>query len=185
MSNVEQFKGSFSEMARPNRFGVSGFGLGGQLQFLAKGASLPSATLSPAEAWYAGRSVKLAGDRQYPDWTVTMYQDIDAILYQNFQLWQQETLDHVSNLGWNSWADYKRDGQVVQYDREGFAIVGFTLIGAIPTELGALDLASDSNDTPSEFPVTLAFDYFIPMTVGDLARFTTDTAGNIPTVLSI
>lgn len=161
MSNVERFKSSFSEMARPNRFIVSGFGLSAyQLPYMAKGAQLPSASIGSAEAFYAGRSVKLAGDRIYPDWTITIYQDIESAIYNDFQEWQEQTLSHVPNIGSNEHVTYKRDGYVAQLDRSGGIVVAFKLIGAIPTELTGIDLAADSNDTPAEFTVTLAYDYF-------------------------
>lgn len=170
MSNVENFKASFDEMARPNRFAIWGFDLLGNasqaIPYMAKGGSLPSATLSPAEAWYAGRAVKLAGDRQYPDWNLTVYQDIHSEVYDAFQLWQETTLEHEDNVGSNFHGTYKRDGFVAQLDRSGGFIAGYRIVGAILTELGAIELAADSNDVPAEFPITLAYDYHEPIAAG-------------------
>jgi len=139
---------------------VTGFGLG-NIEYMAKAASLPAATIGPCEAWNSGRAVKLAGDRVYPDWTITVYQNNDADVYRQFQEWQEDTLSHVGNTGPGSHGAYKRDGSVMQLTRNGGTVAQFNLVGAMPTELGALELASDSNDTPAEFTVTLSYDYFV------------------------
>ena len=161
MASVERFKGTFSEMARPNRYVVRGFGLPAELEFHARSASLPSATIGVAEAWHGGRATKLGGDRVYPDWTITVYQSHQASIYREFELWQELVLLHEQNVGSPNKADYKRDGQVWQLGRDDSLIVGFNIVGAVPIELGALELAADSNDTPAEFTVTLAYDYFV------------------------
>lgn len=161
MSNVENFKASFSEMARPNRFRIMGFGVPSSLTYMAKAASLPAATLGVTEAWYAGRAVKLAGDRVYPDWTLTVYQSVDSDVYDSFQRWQEDTLSHIPNVGSNYHETYKRDGEVYLLDRQGLYVSKYSLHGAVITELGAIELASDTNDTPAEFTVTLAYDYFL------------------------
>jgi hypothetical protein len=160
MSGINQFKGSFLDLARPNRFEVSASVLGTGLRFLAKAASLPGATLGVMETPYMGRMVKIAGDRVYADWDVTVYQDDRGTVRKAVEEWQKVALSHEQNIGAAAHLQYKEDVTVRQLNRQDSVIQEYKLIGCFPTEIGLLDMAWDSNDTPAEFTITLAYDYY-------------------------
>ena len=48
-----------------------------QLSFLARSAQIPAMTIDPIEVPYFGRKIKLAGDRTFADWTITIMNDED------------------------------------------------------------------------------------------------------------
>lgn len=158
--SINNFKSRVADVARPNRFKVLGSILGGDISFLAKGASLPGANLGAMEVPYQGRPIKYAGDRTYDDWDITVYQDVTADIHNRVDDWMQTALGHESNIGALANQQYKEDLVVQQLDRADGVIKEVTLIGCFPTVLGPVELAWDSNDTPSEFTVTFAYDYF-------------------------
>lgn len=160
--SIQQFKSAVNELSRPNRFLVTGGApfLPPDTRFLAKGSSLPSATLGAMDVNYMGRAIKYAGDRVYDDWEITCYQDNTANLRRAIDGWMQSALSHRENQGALSWTEYKADLTVVQLDRRDNPIMEYRLIGCVPISLGALELAWETNDTPAEFPVTFAYDYY-------------------------
>lgn len=160
MSGINQFKGSFLDLARPNRFEVSASVLGGGLRFFAKGAQLPGATLGVMEVPYMGRNIKLAGDRVYADFELTVYMDDRGAVRKAVEAWQETALGHENNIGASAHLQYKEDVTVKLLNRQDSVIQEYKLIGCFPTEIGALDMQWDSNDTPAEFAITLAYDYY-------------------------
>ena len=158
--NVDTFKGSFASLARPTLYRVSGFGMPENLEFMCKAAQLPSTTLGMIEIPYQGRKIKIAGDRTYEDWTITVFNNVDWVLKDAFEDWVKSINDPVENIGSGAHADYKRDGKVDQLDMNGDVIASYNIIGSFPTNIAAVELAFDTNDTVEEFIVTLAFDYF-------------------------
>ena len=67
MPNIQDFKGSFDDLARANRYRVSGFGAPRGMQYMARTASAPASTIGTVEAPYQGRIIKLPGDRTYAE----------------------------------------------------------------------------------------------------------------------
>ena len=155
MASIDSFKGQFREMARSNRFRVTGFGVGKNLEFMAKGSQLPGSTIGVMDVPYQGRVIKMGGDRTFNDFTMTIYNDDTMSLLKEFNAWINLLNGEESNLG----TTVKREGSVEQLGRDGSVIATFNIKGAIPIDVAAVDLAFDSNDTPSEFSVTLAYDY--------------------------
>ena len=56
-------------------------------QFLCKAAQLPSSNVTPISIPFRGRSLKVAGDRTFDDWTVTVINDEDFKLRTAFEQW--------------------------------------------------------------------------------------------------
>lgn len=158
--SINTFKSKFQDISRANRFEVQGNILGGDISFLAKGASLPGATLGIMEVPYQGRMIKLAGDRVYDDWDITVYMANDADIRTRIDEWMATALGHETNIGALAHQQYKEDLTVKQLDRAGSPIMTYKMIGCMPTVLGPLELAWDTNDTPAEFTLTLAYDYY-------------------------
>ena len=155
MASIDTFKGQFSEMARSNRFRVTGFGVDSGLEYMAKGAQLPGSTIGVMDVPYQGRVIKMSGDRTFNDFTMTIYNDDSMTLLKDFNAWVNLLNGEETNVG----STVKRDGKIEQLGRDGSVIATFSITGAIPIDVAAVDLAFDTNDTPSEFSVTLAYDY--------------------------
>ena len=46
-------------------------------RFLVKAAALPASTIAPVEIPFRGRILKVAGDRTFETWTITVINDTD------------------------------------------------------------------------------------------------------------
>ena len=78
MATINQFKANLIGAGpRNNRFEVFIPRTGNKIQFLCKTAALPGQTITPLEMKYKGLTVKLAGDRTFEDWSVSIYNDTE------------------------------------------------------------------------------------------------------------
>ena len=157
--SYSEFKASFQDMARPNRFELTEIGLLTQ-PLLIKAASLPGVSSAAVEVFHDGRPVKLAGDRTYEDWNVTCHLDKNGVLFNEIHKWVNIACDST-NFGSTNKEDYKFDVGVRMLDRAGNPITGteFKLIGAFPTTVDPLELAHDTNDTAAEFDIKFDYDF--------------------------
>ena len=86
--------------ARPNLFEVDITGWPGgenmgdfgndakeEFQFLCKAAALPSSNITPIEIPFRGRTLKVAGDRTFDTWTITIINDENFRLRTKFEQW--------------------------------------------------------------------------------------------------
>jgi hypothetical protein len=55
---------------------------------------------------------------------------------------------------------YKEDAQVHQMGKTGGIIRTYNFVGLWPSEIGAIELAWDTNDAVEEYTVTLQYDYW-------------------------
>ena len=74
--NINDFKGYFTQGARPNLYKVRMEKLGGKLEFLCKASSLPSSTVEAIDVPYLGRQIKVV---------ITSYSIHYTKLYENGQ----------------------------------------------------------------------------------------------------
>ena len=88
--NVNQFRTQLTgDGARPNLFEVrltfpgyasSGASASAKSSFMVKTAALPGSTLGMVTVPYFGREVKVAGNRTFADWSVTIINDEDFLI---------------------------------------------------------------------------------------------------------
>jgi len=158
--NIDTFKGQIpGGGARPTLFFVELTGAEySQVPFMAKAASLPASTLGTIELSYFGRKVKVAGDRTYAEWSITIINDEDFTIRNGLENWHAKVNHASSNL--RSMTNYKSDAKVHQYGKTGNKIRTYNFVGLWPSEIGAIELAWDTNDAVEEYTVTLQYDYW-------------------------
>jgi len=172
--NIERFKEKFrTGGARPNLFRVRVAGIDQKLEFTCRAASLPAMTIGTIEVPFQGRKVKVAGDRTFAEWSITVLNDIDFVVRRQFEVWNNAINRHLENdrlepfnIAGGFGESYKRDATVEQFDSKGNVIAEYNFVGVFPSEIAASDLAFDTNDTIQEFSVTLQYDYF--QAIGDV-----------------
>ena len=91
---IDDFKANVaSDFARPNLFQVDLAFPSGILQnadlvnlgkFTVRAANLPSSQIGVIEVPFRGRTLKIAGDRTFEPWTITMIVDLDYALHLNY-----------------------------------------------------------------------------------------------------
>ena len=166
--NVDDFKSKLiGEGARPTLFqavvnfpgvvGDAGF------KFMCKAAQLPASTIGTIEVPYFGRKIKVAGDRTFAEWTVTVINTESFSVRNAFERWQNSINGYQDNT--RTIVDYHAQCSVTQYDKavktaEGSGIKTYNFKDMYPSEIGAIDLSWETTDSIEEFTVTLQYDYF-------------------------
>ena len=169
MANINDFKAKLAGGgARPNQFKVTmpfpGYAqVGGEIEelaFLCKITQLPAMTVGMITVPFRGRQIKIAGDRTFADWTITVINDTNFKLRNAFERWSNGINNATDGEGLTNPADYQVDAFVDQLDRNGATLKSYTLRGAYPIEVGQIELDYGNNDTIEEFQVTFNYQYF-------------------------
>ena len=74
------------ELAFPGAVGVDNDTLQ-RARFLVKAAALPASTVAPIDVPFRGRILKIAGDRTFETWTITVINDVDFSIRSAFEKW--------------------------------------------------------------------------------------------------
>ena len=169
MANINDFKSRLAGGgARANQFKVTlpfpGYAaVGGEtsdLAFLCKASALPGQSIPSIAIPFRGRELKIAGDRAFEDWSITVINDTDFKLYRAFERWMNGINNMTDNEGIANPADYQVDGFIDHLDRNGSTLKSYTYRGLFPTELQGSGLDYATNDAIEKFDVTFAVQYF-------------------------
>jgi hypothetical protein len=129
--------------------------------FLVKAANIPASTVGVIEVPYRGRTLKIAGDRTFEPWTVTVLNDKGFALRSKFEEWSTKIQALQQNLQQpRTIAEYQSNAVVRQYDRQGGIVRTYQFVGIWPSNISAIDLAWDSNDTAEEYTVEFQVQYW-------------------------
>jgi hypothetical protein len=168
-SNGLQFGGArpslFSVAVTPPTQAILDSGSVQKFTFTAQASSLPEATLGSIDVPYFGRKIKIAGDRTFADWRVTVMNDEDFSVRSMFEKWSNSLNRMVSNTRQfdMNFENYKSVMDVYQYGKDGSIIRHYEIIGAFPTTIDAIDLNWDTQNQVETFNVTFAYDYWVPV----------------------
>jgi len=165
MASINDFKARLTGGgARPNLFrvicnfpalaGVGG-GLSEKASFLVKGAQLPSSIIAPITVPYRGRQAQFAGDRTFEPWTITVLNDTTFDVRNAFEKWSNAINNHTTNGGSSEPVDYEADMIVEQLDKAENVIKRYNIQGTWPSNVGPIELSSDTENTIEEFTVEL------------------------------
>lgn len=174
--NIAAFKanGLVYGGARPSLFNVfltvpGGIGIDNvsvdKFRFVCRAAELPESTISNIEVPYFGRKIKVAGERSFSDWAVTIMNDEDFAVRSLFETWSNGLNRMVANIRDPALAQeqYKTDLEVVQYSVDGSILRSYSLIGAFPTQVSNIGLDWNTQNAIEEFTVTFSYDYWLPI----------------------
>ena len=149
-------------------------------KFMCKAAQLPASTISAVEVPFRGRTLKVAGDRTFDVWSVTIINDENFLLRNAFETWMQGISKNSNNTGATTPGDYMTNALVHQLGRgadngiesstnssivNGSAITPlktYTFFDIFPTSVSAIDLSYDSSDTIEEYTVEFQVQYWEP-----------------------
>lgn len=128
--------------------------------FMCKAAALPASVIGPIEIPFRGRQVKIAGDRTFEPWTVTIINDTNFAVRNAFERWMNGINAHTQNDGLTEPNAYKADMIVEQLDKSGVALKRYDFRGTFPTNISEITVSYDETDTIEEFTVELQVDYW-------------------------
>ena len=128
--------------------------------FMVKGAGLPASVIANIDIPFRGRQLKIAGDRTFDPWTITVINDSEMRVRNSFETWMNGINEHVNNTGLQNPTDYQADMIVEQLGKDGSVTKTYTLRGAYPTNISQIDLSYDTNDAIEEFTVEINYQYW-------------------------
>ena len=151
-------------------------------EFLVKTAQLPASTIGTIDVPFRGRMLKVAGDRTFEPWSVTVVNDGQFGIRKAFETWSRginALTENVSQLGFgDDNPGYCVDLEVFQLGRDaktpnktptsmnaqgrdGMEVIrAYKFYDAWPSSLSAIDLSYESNDQIEEFTVEFQYNYY-------------------------
>ena len=183
---IDDFKANVtSDFARPNLFQVdlafptgiinnsSQINLG---KFTVRAANLPSSQIGVIEVPFRGRVLKIAGDRTFEPWTITVMNDSGFVLRSAFELWASsiqaynENFTSAATLGnENDSTGYFADMSVHQLAKDiksgdkPRVLKSYKFYNIFPSAIAAIDLDYGNNDAIEEFTVEMQVQYWTPL----------------------
>ena len=176
IKSISDFKGQLvGGGARPNLFEVQLANIPGvanwqgdtatAFTYLCKAAQLPASTIANVDVPFRGRIFKVAGDRTFDVWQVTVINDEDFKLRTAFEEWMNLISKLDNNLGATDPSAYMTNATVFQLGRgsaknskdnngsSNAVLKEYEFVDIFPTAVSAIDLSYDSSDAIEEFTV--------------------------------
>jgi hypothetical protein len=179
--SIDSFKSRLVQGgARPNLFEVemdfpSGVGIfdeeieNTRHRMMIKGAQLPASNVAEVVVPFRGRQLKVAGDRRFDPWTITIINDGDFKLREAFERWSNFIVKVSDGSGTINPSDYFADWVVNQLGRASTdlnlrgennpatlpVLRRYQMHGCWPSQVSAVELSYDTADVIEEFQVTL------------------------------
>ena len=161
-----------------------------KFSFLCKAAQLPASTVASVAVPFRGRELKVAGDRTFEPWTVTIINDEDFGLRTAFEAWMNKLSKLNDATGVTNPTSYMTNAFVKQLGRgkqkfvesndggESAILRTYKFYDIFPTNVSAIELSYDSTNTIEEFQVEFQVQYF---TIGEQeeSAASDDQAGTI------
>ena len=151
------------DFSRTNLFEVEIPFLGDAIKFKCKASNMPGAEVGVINVGYMNRKFKIAGDRTYGQWTITVYADDAQTTRDQFLQWQglAQTLGRESA---GSTPDvYPQVGYVRRCNRIGEVVKEYQMQEVLPLNIGEVGLDWDNNDEVETFEVTLEVNSWEPV----------------------
>jgi len=123
-------------------------------RFLVKAAALPASQIAFIDVPFRGRTLKVAGDRSFESWTVTIINDTDFSIRSAFENWINKINRVSDGTGETNPTTYTSDAFVYQLDRNGQTLRAYHMYDLFPTSTNAIPVSSDQPGI-EEFQVEL------------------------------
>lgn len=130
------------------------------VQYLVKAASLPASIIIPIDVPYRGRVAKIAGERQFANWNVTILNDNDFMLRNAMEQWSSGTLNHTQTNGMLAPKSYATDMYVDQLDRNDNIVKTYKFVNCFPQQISEIQLDFGNVNQIEEFQVEFSVDYW-------------------------
>lgn len=139
------------EVQRTNHFyvvlqldGIAGIDAN-DIQLAIESTGLPSIANDPIELAYGNSRVKVAGQANVEDITITLKDFIESDIEGALLAWRNKVYNPETGMvGWA--ADYKRDAEIVYYGPDGTCTRAWTLQGCFPLSLDLGEMNYDGAD---------------------------------------
>jgi len=141
-----------------------------KVRFLVKGANLPASNIAPISVPFRGRELKIAGERTFDTWTVTVINDSNFTLRDAFEKWMNMINRVSDNGGEVDPTVYQQEAYVHQLGRAPVTnataapvqtgatvpiLRSYHFHGVFPTQVAPIELSYDQNNVIEEFAVEM------------------------------
>ena len=144
---------------------------------LCKSANLPASNVGNIDVPFRGRIFKVAGDRTFDTWQITVINDTDFAIRTIMENWMQHIAQYKDASGVTNPTDYMANATVIQLNRNASSMSATSSAGVVnakeyrfedifPTNISAIDLSFDSSDQIEEFTVEFQVNYWYPTGTG-------------------
>jgi len=147
-SNLFEFVISFPDLAKVENAVLE------KSRFLIKAANLPASNVAMIDVPFRGRTLKVAGDRSFDTWSITVVNDTDFSIRSAFENWANKINRVSDGTGVTNPASYTADAFIYQLDRDGKTLRAYHLYDLFPTQVAAIQVATD-NANIQEFSVEM------------------------------
>jgi hypothetical protein len=127
-------------------------------RFMCQAAQLPGSDLGVIPVFYFGRQMKLAGDRTFAEWTVTIINDEDFLIRNAMEEWSNQINRLQRNV--REIDRYKSIGQVTQFSKDGTKLRTYEFNGIFPSNISPIEMDWSTTDQIELFQVTFQYDYW-------------------------
>ena len=145
-----------------------------KFRMMIKGAQLPASNIAEVVVPFRGRQLKVAGDRRFDPWTITILNDGDFNIRDAFEKWSNFIIKVSDGSGTINPADYQAEWVVHQLGRGSGDLLtpgeqntnelpvlrSYRMRGCWPSAISGIELSYDSADTIEEFQVTMQVQYW-------------------------
>ena len=115
----------------------------------------PASTIAPVEIPFRGRILKVAGDRTFETWTITVINDTDFVIRSAMEKWMNVINKLEDATGLTDPDEYHKDAFVHQLDRDGSILRSYKFWDIFPTNISTIDLNYETTDTIEQFDVEM------------------------------
>ena len=155
------------ELKFPN-LGIDDNDVSDRTRFLVKGANLPASIVAPISVPFRGRELKIAGERTFDSWTITVINDSNFVLRDAFEKWMNVINKVSDNAGEVDPTVYQQEAYVHQLGRAPITnqagvpatsgntvpiLRSYHFHGVFPTNVSSIELSYDQNNVIEEFSV--------------------------------
>ena len=153
------------------------------LSFMCKAANLPASNVASIDVPFRGRTLKVAGDRTFDPWTITVINDEDFKIRHAMEMWMNGISKLSNNTGASNPNSYMVDGYVYQLGRgssgqietttavpdagagritetKANVLRSYKFYDIFPTAVSEIALGYDTENTLEEFTVEFQVQYF-------------------------
>ncbi len=128
------------------------------IQYHVRASNLPESSFEDISIPYPGYTFKMAGNRVYNDWTVSLYVDSKTNILRTFQDWQQRIYDPKEHT-YAPVISYMRNQTLSLLDGNMNKVAVYQLYGAWPRAVGAIGLDYSSTEI-MVVDITFAYQYY-------------------------
>ena len=161
MATIDEFKSQLiAGGVRGNRFSVFIPRMGERIEFMCKSAAIPGSTLPPIEVPFRGHKLKVAGDRTFEDWTVSIINDVNFTTRTAVEQWRENIQELDSGVGATDLDYLVSRATVSQLNRDDSILATYELYNMYPSTLNQIDLSFDTADEIQTFDVTFSYSHW-------------------------